>query len=806
MSLVFYNTIWQNIHYTIKMKAGENMEKELEKNEELKIKNKIPTIAIRGISIYPKMVTHFDCGREISIKAIEVAELENSILFAIAQKELDVEEPGREDLYDYGTIITVKQILKLPGGLVRVLVEGIARAKLEELYFNGSYFESVIERFDEPEKDDPENTELMAAKKLVEFDLEKYEEMDTKQFPGFLTSVINGNTASTLVDTSAGYLDLTLEEDQELIATIDPLKRLERYHGILQNAIEVLAIENTIDERVKSNMNEVQREYYLKEQLKVIREELDGEDNSSISKYIEKIEDKFLPEEVKERALKEVSRLEKVNEMSPEYNIILNYLDWILELPWNESSEKESDLKYARKILNKEHYGLETVKERILEFIAVRQLSKSSKGPILCLVGPPGVGKTSIAHSIANALDKEFVRMSLGGVTDEAEIRGHRRTYVGALPGRIISLIKKAGENNPVFLFDEIDKLDSGYRGDPASGLLEVLDPEQNKTFTDHYLELPFDMSKVFFITTANTVDTIPGPLLDRMEVIELTGYTPEEKFNIAKKYLLPKQIKENGLKKEQFSMSDSVIKDIIDYYTREAGVRNLEREIAKCVRKAALKIVEKDKKKVNITARNLNKYLGEKKYIFDLVDKEDKVGVVNGLAWTEVGGETLQIETNVSEGDGKLTLTGQLGDVMKESAMAAVSYLSSNAKQFGIESDFKNTTDIHIHVPEGAVPKDGPSAGITMATSVVSALTNRPVKKDIAMTGEITIRGRILPIGGLKEKLLAAERMGIKTVMIPKENERDLKEIEKNVIKDIKVIPVSQMDEAIKIALKEKK
>ena len=775
------------------MKAGEVMEKIME----------LPIIALRDLSIFPKMVTHFDCGREKSIMAVEKAEVKDSLIFAVTQKDADVMEPGKDDLYEYGTIINIKQLLKLPGGIVRVLAEGICRARLDDFIDNGEFLEGIVETYKE-ESDSEDNLELMAAKRLVEDDLDKYSEVDIKQIPGLFQSIVNKSSASALVDSSAGYLDLSLEDNQKLIATIDPLERLKVYHGILQKEIELLSIEKTIDQKVKSNMNEVQREYYLKEQLKVIREELDGEEGSSISDYREKIEKKKLPEEIKEKALKELERLEKVNEASPEFTIIQTYIDWILNLPWCEASSAKIDLKKARKVLNQEHYGLESVKERILEFIAVRKLNKSPKGPILCLVGPPGVGKTSIANSIAKALDKEFVRMSLGGVTDEAEIRGHRRTYVGAMPGRIISSLKKVKQNNPVFLLDEIDKMGSDYKGDPASGLLEVLDPEQNNTFTDHYLELPFDLSNVFFITTANTTNTIPGPLLDRMEVIQLGWYTPNEKFNIVKKYLLPKQIKENGLKQSQFKLSDGAIKDIINYYTREAGVRNLEREISKCVRKAALKIVEKNKKSVNVTTRNLPSYLGEKRYLFDLVDEEDKVGVVNGLAWTEVGGETLQIETNVCPGDGKLTLTGQLGDVMKESAMAAISYLASNYKAFGLEEDFKKHYDIHVHVPEGAVPKDGPSAGITMATSVLSALTDKKVRKDVAMTGEITIRGRVLPIGGLKEKLLAAERMGIKTVIIPKENERDLREIEKNVIKKLEILPISIMDEVVDIAFKE--
>ncbi|RVU53871.1 endopeptidase La [Anaerosphaera multitolerans] len=769
-------------------------------------KSKLPVIPLRDLIIFPRMVTHFDCGREKSIAAIEAAEMKESTIFVTGQIDAAVADPKREDLYQYGVVAKIKQILKLPGGIVRVLVEGLNRAKIEELFEEENYLEAVVEEFEE-EVEDREDKEVMAAIRLIEEDLERYSELDSRLVPGLLQSVVDKTSASTLVDTSAAYINLQLDESQRLLEELNPYNRLLLFHGILQREIEMLSIEKNIDQRVRSNMNKVQREYYLKEQLKVIHEELgDASEEGEILTYQKRIEEKLLPEAVRERALKEVSKLSKTNTASPEYTVILNYLDWILDLPWLESSPDEIDLNEARKILDREHYGLKNVKERILEFIAVKKLAPESKGSILCLVGPPGVGKTSIASSIANALGKSFVRMSLGGVTDEAEIRGHRRTYVGALPGRIITLLKKAKENNPVFLFDEIDKVGTTYRGDPASGLLEVLDPEQNKTFTDHYMELPFDLSNVFFVTTANTTQTIPRPLLDRMEVINLGGYTPDEKYNIAKKYLLPKQLKENGLKKSQFTMSDTAIKDIINFYTREAGVRALEKEISKCARKAALQIVEEGKEKISVTSRNINKFLGEKKYLFDIVEKEDQVGVVNGLAWTEVGGETLAIESTIMPGSGKLTLTGQLGDVMKESAIAAVSYLASNSSYYNLEPDFRKELDIHIHVPEGAVPKDGPSAGITIATSVLSALTDRPVKKDVAMTGEITLRGRVLPIGGLKEKILAAQRMGIKTVIIPQENERDLAEIEKEVLDTLTVIPVKEMKDVEKIALGDKK
>lgn len=765
---------------------------------------KMPIIALRGAVVFPRMVTHFDCAREISLRAIEYAEMDSSEIFLIAQKNIEVEHPKREDLYNIGTVATIKQILKLPGGIVRVLVEGIMRAKLENFY-EGDYLSADIEEIFEEEIDE-NSPKIKAATRLVEEDLNNYSELDHKLIPGLLQSAIDSSTPSSLVDTAIGYMNLELENSQKILETINLYDRLVAFHEIMENELELLTIEKQIDTEVKSKMNKVQREYYLKEQLKVIHKELgEEEDEEEITiRYEREIKEKKLPEEVREKALKEVKKLKNTNVQSPEYTLGLNYLDWILALPWEEPKNSKIDLKKSRKVLNDEHYGLKNVKERILEFIAVKKLSKENlKGPILCLVGPPGVGKTSIARSVANALNKDFVRMSLGGMTDEAEIRGHRRTYIGALPGRIISLIRKANSNDLVFLLDEIDKVgQGGFKGDPASALLEVLDPEQNSSFTDHYLELPFDLSKVFFIATANSIGTIPGPLLDRMEIISLSGYTPDEKYNIAKKYLLPKQINENGLKLENISISDKAIKDIIDYYTRESGVRSLEKEISKIIRKAALEIVEEDRKKVSVTTRNIDKYLGEKKFRIDKLEDKDEVGAVNGLAWTQVGGTTLKIESTIMEGNGKITLTGSLGDVMKESAITAISYIASNASKYGLESDFRKKKDIHIHVPEGAVKKDGPSAGVTITTSVLSALTKKPVRRDVAMTGEITLRGNVLAIGGLKEKLLAAERMGIKKVLIPKENERDLKEIEEDAIKKLEIIPVEKIEDVIKVAI----
>ena len=762
---------------------------------------KMPMIPLRGIVVFPGMVTHFDCGRDRTIGAIEESEIRNSKVFLVSQKDEEVEDPTMDEIYTVGAIASIKQILKIPGGIVRILIEGEKRGRIISSEEKEKYTEVEVEVFES--KDIEMNSNVEALVRLCEKDIQEYSEMDQKMLPGMLDSLINKDTPETMMDTACCYIDLSVENAQEILEVEDLEERLEIFHEIFSKEVELLKIEREIDTRVKSQLDKMQKEYYLKEQLEVIKKEL-GEEKES-DEYTKKLEEKNLPEEIRARAQKEIEKLSTISVQSPEYAVIMNYLDWIMDLPWNDSAEENIDIKNARKILDKEHYGLKKVKERILEFIAVRKLNKGAKGPILCLVGPPGVGKTSIASSIAHALDKNFVRMSLGGVTDEAEIRGHRRTYIGAMPGRVISLMKEAKQKNPVFLMDEIDKVGNNYRGDPASGLLEVLDPVQNKTFTDHYMELPFDLSEVFFVTTANTTSTIPGPLLDRMEIINLEGYTPNEKFNIAKRYLVPRQLKESGLSEENVTISDGAIEDIIAYYTREAGVRTLEQNISKIIRKAAMNIVEGEKEKISITKKNLNKFLGEKIFLFDLVNKENQVGVVNGLAWTAVGGTTLTIEATVMKGKGNLTLTGSLGNVMKESATAAVSYIAANAEKFNIKEDFRQKNDIHIHVPEGAVPKDGPSAGVTITTALVSALTKRPVRRDVAMTGEITLRGRILPIGGLKEKLLAAQRMGVKTVIIPKENIRDLNEIEDNVKNLLEIIPVSDAEKVIEIALEQK-
>lgn len=762
---------------------------------------KMPMIPLRGIVVFPGMVTHFDCGRDRTIGAIEESEIRDSKIFLVSQIDEDIEDPTMDEIYTVGAVASIKQILKIPGGIVRILIEGETRGRILSSEEKDKYTEVEVEILETEEIE--MNSNIEALTRLAEKDIEEYSEMDQKMLPGMLESLINKDTPATMMDTACCYIELSVENAQKILETEDIEERLEIFHEIFSKEVELLKIEREIDTRVKSQLDKMQKEYYLKEQLEVIKKEL-GEEKES-DEYSKKLEDKNLPEEIKARAKKEIEKLSTISVQSPEYAVILNYLDWIMDLPWTESAEENIDIKNARKILDKEHYGLKKVKERILEFIAVRKLNKAAKGPILCLVGPPGVGKTSIASSIAHALDKNFVRMSLGGVTDEAEIRGHRRTYIGAMPGRVISLMKEAKQKNPVFLMDEIDKVGNNYRGDPASGLLEVLDPVQNKTFTDHYMELPFDLSEVFFVTTANTTSTIPGPLLDRMEIINLEGYTPNEKFNIARRYLVPRQLKESGLSEEDITISDGAIEDIISYYTREAGVRTLEQNISKIIRKAAMMIVEGEKEKISITKRNLNKFLGEKIFLFDLVNKENQVGVVNGLAWTAVGGTTLTIEATVMKGKGNLTLTGSLGNVMKESATAAVSYIAANAEKFGIKEDFRQKNDIHIHVPEGAVPKDGPSAGVTMTTALVSALMKRPVRRDVAMTGEITLQGRVLPIGGLKEKLLAAQRMGVKTVIIPKENIRDLNEIEDNVKNLLEIIPVSDAEKVIEIALEQK-
>lgn len=776
-------------------------------NQHKLIRKNIPLIPLRGMSVFPYMVIHFDVGREKSINALEAAMVEDSLIFLCSQKDATVDEPTSEDFYHIGTVSKIKQMLKLPGGSIRVLVEGLNRGKIIEIIKEESYLEAEIEEVIYKPEELERDEKIEAAMRLVLKDFEEYINLSNKVSPDLILMVSDIEDPGRFADVIASYIYLKEEENQKILEAFDFYERLELLHSILQKEIEILKIEEQINQRVKKQITKVQKEYYLREQMKAIQSELGEEDEliEEIEEYKTKIEEIKMPKEVKEKALKEVNRLYKLSPNSAETGVIRTYLDWIVELPWDKETKDKVNIKKSRDILNNDHYGLYDVKERILEYIAIRKLTKNMKGPILCLVGPPGVGKTSIAKSIAKSLNRNFVRMSLGGVRDEAEIRGHRRTYVGALPGRIISSIKKAGSKNPVFLFDEIDKLNSDFRGDPASALLEVLDPEQNNTFTDHFLEVPFDLSQVFFITTANTTATIPRPLLDRMEVIKISGYTEEEKLQIGLNYLLPKQLKEHGLKENNLELSKEAIRDVINNYTREAGVRELERNIANICRKAAKRIVEEDVKTVRVNRGNLDKYLGGAKYRYETVGKTHEVGVATGLAWTTVGGDTLSIEVNCMKGTGKVQLTGQLGDVMKESAMAGLSYIRSISKILDIEENFYKEMDIHIHVPEGAIPKDGPSAGITMATAVISALMNKPINKDVAMTGEITLRGRVLPVGGIKEKVLAAHRAGIKKILLPWENKKDLEEIPAKVRNKIEFVLVKKMDDVLEHALVKK-
>lgn len=763
----------------------------------------MPMIPLRGLSIFPYMVLHFDIGREKSISALEKAMMMNQTVFLSAQLNPDTDLPTREDFYQIGTIAKIKQMLRLPGDTIRVLVEGVSRGRIEEFIFEVPYFKCRVTAIKEEEQETP-SPKVIALMRSILTSFEEYLNSNPKMSQDIFPSVASVEQPGRLADIITSHLEVKIEEKQSILEAFDVEERLEILSEILTKEIEILHIENTITNKVRTQINKSQREYYLKEQLRVIQEEL-GEDEDAedeIKEWLKQLKKLKLSPAIAEKVEKEIKRLKKIQSSSAEGGVIRTYVEWILALPWNKASKDNVDIKIAEKILNEDHYGLEKVKERVLEYLAVVQLSKGLKGPILCLVGPPGTGKTSIAKSIARALNRNFVRMSLGGVRDEAEIRGHRRTYIGAIPGRIITAIKEAKTNNPVFLFDEVDKIGNDFRGDPASALLEVLDPEQNKDFTDHYLEIPFDLSKVMFITTANTTDSIPRPLLDRMEVIYVTGYTEEEKVNIAQQYLIPKKLKEHGLTEHDLSFSETAIRTIINNYTRESGVRNLEREIANINRKAARKVAEKEKQTINITAANVEKYLGKKRFHYDTIAGENEIGVTTGLAWTVVGGDTLSIETTVVPGSGKLELTGKLGEVMQESAKAGISYIRSRARELSISEEFYKEKDIHIHIPEGATPKDGPSAGVTMCTSVVSALTGIPVRKDLAMTGEITLRGKVLPVGGIREKVLAAHRAGIKKIVMPKENEVDIDEIPANVRKRLTFILVENIDQVLEEAL----
>ncbi|MDP4093333.1 MAG: endopeptidase La [Bacillota bacterium] len=766
-------------------------------------KQVLPLLPLRGLTVFPQMILHFDVGRTKSIKALEEAMINNQLIFLVTQKDAKDDNPEQSDIYSIGTISKVKQLLKLPGDTIRVLVEGIGRAEICEFVQSEPFFivevaEKIYNNIDNSAPD----TEALKRHVLSTF--EDYSKLSNKISPDVILSIESIDDLSQLSDIIGSNIPLKLEQKQDILNEFNPVVRLEKLLEMLLKEIDILEIEKDISAKVRKQMDKAQKEYYLREQLKVIQSELGDRDGviGEVEEYRERLKTADFPEEVEKKVQKELDRLLKTPSGSAEGSVIRTYIDWIFDLPWNKMTEDVLDLEKAEEILEEDHYGLEKVKERIIEYLAIKKLNSSLKGSILCFIGPPGVGKTSIAKSIAKALSRKYVRMSLGGVKDESEIRGHRRTYVGSMPGRIIAALKQAGSNNPLILLDEIDKMSSDYRGDPASAMLEVLDSEQNFAFRDHYMELPFDLSNVMFLTTANNYETIPRPLLDRMEIIQISGYTEEEKLNIATRYLLPKQIKAHGLKESNLHTDEQTVRDIINYYTRESGVRSLERQIAAVCRKAATKLVSTNGKYIKINSKNLEKFLGTKRYRYEKVGEIDEVGIATGLAWTPVGGDTLSIEVNIMNGNGKLELTGQLGDVMKESAKAAMSFIRSKVDQFGIDKDFHNKYDIHIHVPEGAIPKDGPSAGITLATAMISALTGIAVSKDVAMTGEITLRGRVLPIGGLKEKVLAAHRAGISTVIVPIDNKKDIDEIPENVRKKIKFLPVSRMEEVLPAAL----
>ncbi|MDW8124410.1 MAG: endopeptidase La [Geminicoccaceae bacterium] len=759
-----------------------------------------PVLPLRDIVVFPHMIVPLFVGREKSIAALEEVMKDDKQILLVAQKNAAQDDPGRDDLYRVGTISAILQLLKLPDGTVKVLVEGQTRARITSFIDNPRFFQVRAEILtDRPS--DPREAEALARAVINQF--EQYIKLGKKVPPEVLLSLQQIEDPAKLADSIAAHLTLKIADKQQLLETTSLTDRLEKLYGFLEGEISVLQVERRIRSRVKRQMEKTQREYYLNEQMKAIQKELgeleDGKDE--ISELERRIKRTKLSKEAREKAQAELKKLRTMSPMSAEATVVRNYLDWLLSIPWNKRTKISTDLKKAQEILDADHYGLEKVKERIIEYLAVQQRVEKIKGPILCLVGPPGVGKTSLGKSLAKATGRNFVRVSLGGVRDEAEIRGHRRTYIGAMPGKIIQCMKKAKSSNPLFMLDEIDKLGADFRGDPSSALLEVLDPEQNANFNDHYLEVDYDLSDVMFVCTANTL-RMPQPLLDRLEVIRIPGYTEEEKVEIAKRHLIPKQRKQHGLKEEEWSISDEALVDLIRYYTREAGVRNLEREIANLARKSLREILVEGKKSVKITRKSLEKYAGVRRYRFGEAELEDQIGVTTGLAWTEVGGELLQVEAVTVPGKGKMTVTGKLGEVMQESVQAARSWVRSRANELGIPYETFEKTDIHIHVPEGATPKDGPSAGVAMVTSIVSVLTRIPVKASVAMTGEITLRGRVLPIGGLKEKLLAALRGGLKTVIIPKENEKDLAEIPENAKKKLEIVPVATIDEVLRIAL----
>ena len=763
---------------------------------------KMPAVALRGMVILPGMVAHFDISRSKSIKAVEEAMMGEQKIFLVAQRDVEQEEPELEDLYRIGIIAEIKQVIKLQNNIVRILVEGGERAELSAFLEEPDYLLAEIIRFDE-EVDDglPEEAKEAMIRSIKET-FGKYSVVNPKIGKELQRQLNEVNDLEKLMNQLANSIPVHFTEKQKILDAVSMTERYEVLMALLLKEIEITAIKNDFQSKVKAKVDKNQKEYILREQMKVIREEL-GEDNmeSDADHFMELLGKVKADKEVKEKIKKEIDRFKNIASNSSESTVSRGYIETLLELPWNRTSKDNKDLANAEQILNEDHYGLEKVKERMLEFLAVRNLTNKGECPIICLVGPPGTGKTSIARSVARALDKKYVRISLGGVRDEAEIRGHRRTYVGAMPGRIVNGLRSAGVKNPLMLLDEIDKMSSDYKGDTASALLEVLDSEQNHKFRDHYVEIPIDLSEVLFIATANSVQEIPGPLLDRMELIEVTSYTENEKLHIAKEHLLAKQMEKNGIRQDQLSITDKALGRIISGYTREAGVRNLERKLGEICRKVARPIYEGEKDKIKITDSNLEKYLGKVKYTFDKKNDTDEVGIVRGLAWTSVGGDTLEIEVNVMPGKGEFQLTGQLGDVMKESAQAGISYIRSVSEEYHIPKDFFREHDIHIHIPEGAVPKDGPSAGITMATAMLSAITDTPVRADVAMTGEITLRGRVLPIGGLKEKTLAAKNAGIKTICVPKKNEKDIDEISMEIRKGLKIVFVEQMKDVLDVA-----
>ena len=766
---------------------------------------RLPLIPLRGLMVFPHMVLHFDVGRARSVAALEQAMMEDQQVFLVAQSDGDVEEPTMDELCRVGTVAAIKQVLNLPGDTIRVLVEGEQRAFLRAITQEDPYWIADVEV---PAQELPDTPETEAMVRATHDLFEEYARASMRVSGETLRSVSEVDKADQLADIIAANVLTRVEDRQAILEEIDVEKRLEKLCEILIRETELAGIEKQVQSRLKKQIDKNQKDYYLREQIKAIQEELGDKDETYVEDLRKKVADTPMNDEAREKANKELDRLSRMAPGTPEIGVSRTYVEWILDLPWGKLTTDNLDLKRARRILDEDHYAMEKVKERVIEYLAVRRMKEKNtedgvlKGPILCFVGPPGVGKTSIVKGIAKAVGRKCVQMSLGGVRDEAEIRGHRRTYVGAIPGRIIEGMKRAGTMNPVFLFDEIDKMSHDFRGDPASAMLEVLDAEQNFAFRDHYMELPFDLSKVMFITTANTMDTIPGPLLDRMEVIEVPSYTEEEKLHIAKKHLLAKQTAEHGLPPKSVKISDTAMKHIIEGYTREAGVRTLSRTIARVVRKAAVEMLDEDKETVSVSPQVVEKYLGAPRFLREAPEKEPLVGIVNGLAYTTVGGETLAVECATMEGTGQVKLTGQLGDVMKESAMAALSWVRAHAKEFDLQPEFHKNLDIHIHVPEGAVPKDGPSAGVTMATALVSALTGRKVRQDVAMTGEITLRGRVLPIGGVKEKLLAAYRAGIKTILLPKENQKDLEDVPEHVRKEFEIILTENIQDVLNVAL----